>query len=295
MRRALAAVAMAAVLAACGAHSDPRRVAVSHYIGQVGQVERALAKPVQEVSRVSAAAASAGRRSSHGAKGAAPAWSAMTTAQLNAQSARLAAALAQIQAQERRLRSLAAPAPAARLRSLLLKLTSGEATLTRQLGLLLSFLPRFSAAMAPLGPDLRGLERSLAENQAQGAAAVAASYRAKAAALRSFQAQAGQLVSRLRGLTPPAASRPQYAAQIASLRRMGRIAGRLAAALERPNPGDLRPLLVDFDRAALVTRSLHVQRAERAAVRSYDAAVQRLSVLRGQIAQERAKLGRRLG
>ncbi|MGH2876919.1 MAG: hypothetical protein ACRDNJ_04575 [Solirubrobacteraceae bacterium] len=293
MRGALAAVAMAAVLAACGAHSNPRRVAVAHYIGQVGQVERALTRPVQEVSRVSAAAASAGRRSRHGRKGAA-AGRGTTPAQLAAQSSSLAAALAQIQAQERRLRSLAAPAPAARLRSLLLKLTSDEAALTRQLGLLLNFLPRFSAVMAPVGPELKRLERSLAQNQAQGAAAVAASYRAKAAALRSFQAEAGQLVFGLRGLTPPAASRPQYAAQIASLRRMGRIAGRLAAALERSNPGDLRPLLVDFDRAALATRSLHVQRAERAAVRSYDAAVQRLSVLREQVAQERAKLGRQL-
>ncbi|MGH2859613.1 MAG: hypothetical protein ACRDMJ_19235 [Solirubrobacteraceae bacterium] len=247
------------------------------------QIERALEAPVRAVSRVSVAAAPKGRRSQ------------ASVAALANDGRILASALAQIDGQDRRLRALPTPVSAARLRSLLLDLTSGEAELTRQLQLLLAFGPRFSSTLAPLGPQLRRLESALAANQARGAAAVAASYRSKAAALRSFQAGVGAIVVGLRGLNPPQESRPQYLAELASLRKMARVAGRLASALERSNPGDLRPLLIDFDRAALAARSLRAQRAEIAAIRSYDARVQRLTLLRGQIAQEQVSLGRRLG
>jgi hypothetical protein len=71
---------------------------------------------------------------------------------------------------------------------------------------------------------------------------------------------------------------------------MGASAGRLADALASGAPGNVRPLLVDFDRAALATRKLSVQRAQISAIRSYDAQTRRLSILSEDVVRERLRL-----
>jgi hypothetical protein len=273
---AAAALVAALALAACGqqANGRPR---VARYIGQVNRIETALTAPLTTISQISAAVAGSARHP-------------LTTAGAEVRGRQLVAALAQIEAGGRRLRDLAAPSAAGGLRALLLRYTSDEAALTRQLELLVGFLPRFTRALGPLGPALAALERALTVHQASGSAAVAAVYRAKAAALRRFERVADGIAGRVARLSPPAVSRPAYTAQLRSLRGMSASAGRLAAALAGGAPGDVTPLLVAFDRAALATRSRAAQKAEIAAVRSYDARSSQLTSLADAIARERFRL-----
>jgi hypothetical protein len=267
---------LVAALAGCGTHSSSQRTQVASYVSGVNRIESALSRPLATVTRVSVKVSS--RRST------------LARAGLAVSEQQLTQALEQIKAQEERLHELPAPASATRLRTLLLKLGSEEAELTTQLKLLIDFLPRFTRVVTPLGPALTQLERTLSVRQAPGAAAVSAVYAAKARALRSFQATTTMIIARLRLLTPPDVSKPAYRAQLTSLRGMGASAGRLADALASGAPGNLRPLLVDFDRAALATRTLLVQKAQIAAIRSYDAQTRQLSTLSEDVARERLQL-----
>ncbi len=269
-------LSLVAALAGCGSHSSSQRMQVARYVSRVNRVESALSRPLATVTRVSVKVSS--RRSTLAAAGLAVADQQLTQA------------LDQIKAQEERLDALPAPASAARLRMLLLKLGTEEADLTTQLKLLIAFLPRFNMVVTPLGPALTRLERTLSVRQAPGAAAVSAVYAAKAKALRRFQATTAVIMARLRLLTPPDVSKPAYRAQLSSLRGMGASAGRLADAIASGAPGNVRPLLVDFDRAALATRTLSVQKAQIAAIRSYDAQTRRLSTLSEDVARERLRL-----
>lgn len=269
-------LSLAAVLAGCGAHSSSQRTQVASYVSGVNRIESALSRPLATVTRVSVKVSS--RRST------------LAGAGLATSEQQLTWALDQIKEQEERLDALPAPASAARLRMLLLKLGTAEADLTTQLKLLIAFLPRFTRVVTPLGPALMQLERTLSVRQAPGAAAVSAVYAAKAKALRRFQATTAVIITQLRLLTPPDVSKPAYRAQLTSLRGMGASAGRLAAALASGAPGNVRPLLVDFDRAALATRTLSVQKAQIAAIRSYDAQTRRLSTLSEDVVRERLRL-----
>jgi hypothetical protein len=85
-------------------------------------------------------------------------------------------------------------------------------------------------------------------------------------------------------------SKPAFEAQLDSLRGMGASAGKLAAALAGGSPGNVRPLLVDFDRAALATHSKAVQKRQIAAIRAYDAQSRELTTLSEAIARERLRL-----
>ena len=273
-------LSLAGALAGCGAHSSSQRTQVASYVSEANRIETALSRPLATVTRVSVKVSS--RRSG------------LAGAGLAASEQQLTQALDQIEAQQGRLAALPAPAPAARLRTLLLDVGTEEAHLTTQLKLLIAFPPRFARVVTPLGPALKQLERTLSVRQAPGAAAVSAVYAAKARALRRFQAVTAGVITRLRRLTPPDVSEPAYRAQLTSLRGMGASAGRLADALASGAPGNVRSLLVDFDRAALATRTLPVQRAQIAAIRAYDAQTRRLSTLSEDVARERLRLVRSL-
>jgi hypothetical protein len=278
--RALAPVLSCALMlavAGCGQQSSTQRRQVARYVAQVNRIESALAAPLMRVTKVTAQVSSSRRQ-------------ALSGTALALRERQLAIALAQIQAQEQRLRALATPPQAARLRSLLLSLTTDEAGLTTQLRLLIGFLPRFTSVVAPLAPALARLERALSVRQAAGTAAVAAVYAAKVTALRRFEATIRVIVTELWRLSVPDVSKPAYRAQLTSLRGMGSSAGRLAAALAGGAPGNVRPLLIDFDRAALATRTQGVQKAQIAAIRAYDAQSRRLSTLSSAIARERLRL-----
>lgn len=276
-RRLALALLAVLVLAGCGQQSSPARMSLARYVTQVNHVETALATPVATITHVSADAS----RRGHGT---------LTGAETRRLVTQLSAAVAQIRAQEARLQGLRAPPAATHLRALLLRYTGQEAALTHQLGLLIAFLPRFGTVVAPVGPDLARLERALGVHSAAGTSAVAAVYAAKATALRAFRAQAQGIIDRLRGLTPPAVSVPTYRAQISALRGMATSAGRLASALAGGAPGNVTPLLVQFERAALATRTRSVQRAQIAAIHAYDHQTAQLTRLAEDISRERLRL-----
>jgi hypothetical protein len=265
------------VLAGCGGHSSSQRVEVARYVVSVNRVELSLRAPLMTVNRIAASVSGRHQKTLSQASGA-------------VLERRLATAVTSIRVQERRLRAIPAPRPATHLRALLVRYTTGSAALTAQLGLLVGFLPRFSAVLAPLGPALGRLEAALSVHSAAGTAAVSAVYAAKARALRAFRATSKRIIAQLRRLTPPPVSRPAYRAQLTSLRGMGTSAGHLADALAGGAPGNVTPFLVAFDRAALATRSRSAQKAEIAAVRAYDAQSTGLATLQGEIERERLRL-----
>jgi hypothetical protein len=245
----------------------------------VGAIEAKLSSPVAAVSHAGAQFAAAGRKS-------AP----LTKAQLNAQELALARSQAQIEVQGRTLRTLQVPPAARQLHSMLLRFTAGEAALTHQLALMVAFLPRFNVELTPLGPAATRLAAVLGTRQAAGAAAVAAVFAGKARALREFAATTRHTVSRLLLLAPPPVLRPQYEAQLGSLRGMGASAQRLADALAGGAPTNVAPLLLAFDRAAAATHTAAARRAQTAAVRAYDGRITRLAALAQAIARERLRL-----
>jgi hypothetical protein len=203
-------------------------------------------------------------------------------------------AVARILTVRKRIAALPTPAPATHLRVLLLRLIDKQVALARQLGRMMSFLPRFDSALKPLTPAMTTLENSLRQSSAYGYSAVLAVYAQKAGALRRFQGVVDRVIVRLRPLKPPAAFRPDYKAQLASLKGMSSSAGRLATALVGGAPGNVQPLLTAFDKAALSAQSTRVQHAHIAAVRRYDRSVASLTTLSGEAERERLRLANNL-
>jgi hypothetical protein len=277
---ALLAAALGTLLLAAGCgHSASQRPEVAQYIRRVNRIETQLAQPLAAVTRAGARFAAAPGAAAGNLGGI------LSLGQEKA----LVSAIGRVRALRGRLASIPAPAPAARLRTLLLRLIDAQVSVTRQVASLAAFLPRFQRALGPLAPTAR-LEASLSQNSAYGATAVAELYAAKVAALRRFQTQVKGVASQLRRLNPPAVSKPSYTAQLASLDGMASSAGKLAGALASGQRSGLEPLLTRFDRAATSAQSATVQRAETAAVKAYDARITGLGELSRSVEKERTRL-----
>jgi hypothetical protein len=276
-------LALALACAGCGQQSR-NRTQVATYVRRVSTIEAKLATPVAAVTRAGAAFAAAGRKPAS-----------LTRAALSGQEATLARAQAQIESQDRALRGLSTPPAARMLRSLLVRFTGSEIALTHELARMVAFMPRFNSELTPLAPAATRLARVLGQRKAAGAAAVTALFAAKAGALRGFEATTAHITARLALLAPPAVLRPQYNAQLASLRGMGTSAGRLASALAGGAPTNVTPLLLAFDRAAAATHTSGALRAQTAAVRAYSSRVARLATLAQAIANERLRLANTVG
>ena len=284
MRRRLTVALLAMLLpAGCGGQHS-QRPAVANYITQAGRIEAALDTPLTAVTQAGAGFAKARGRHARLVDRLAGAGAERILLHASTQIASLRA----------RLAALPAPPPATRLRRLLLERVDLQARLTREVAALVAFVPRFAAALGPLGPATRGLEVSLSQRSAYGAAAVTAAYAAKATALRRFQASVDTVLVRLRRLRPPAVSRPGYRAQVAALVGMSTSAGRLARSIAAGPHGDVSPILAAFDRAAVSTQSVAVQKAQIAAIRSYDAQSGKLDALTRAIDDERLRLSNTL-
>lgn len=266
-------------VAGCGSSNQGPAHRQAAYVTQVNRIESRLAAPLQVVTRTSAQFAVHRTQSARATR---------------AQEAALVAALGRIRQARAQLAALPAPASAAHLRALLLKLAGQQAYLTQQTARLVTFLPAFTAVMRPLAPATVRLERVLAISQANGAAAVQAVYAEKAAALRTFHGSVEGVLARLRRLDPPKVSLPQYRAQIASLTGMARSATRLADVIAGGQTSAAAPLLASFDRAAASAQSRSVQRAQAAAVRGYDAEVARVNTLSADAERERLRLAQTL-
>lgn len=283
IRGALLAALVSVLVAGCGQSSSPR-LAVARYIRRVNRIESGLAQPLAAVTRAG------GQFAAQPTAAAGKLGGVITLGQEQP----LLTATAKILALRRELASIPAPAPAAHLRALLLKLIDGQVAMTREVTKLVVFLPRFQKALGPLAPATTRLEAALSRNSAYGAAAVAAVFAAKVAALRQFQAQVNRIAGQLRRLHPPTVSKPSYRAQLSSLEGMAASAGRLADALASGDRSGLGPLLTQFDRAATSSQTASVQRAEIAAVRAYNARIAGLTQLSQSVEAERERLANTL-
>jgi hypothetical protein len=272
------AIALAAAVAGCGGQGQARGQRTVTYVTRVNAIERQLSVPLQAVTRVSAhfaAPSGGGRKAGAG---------------VAADETALRGALRHIRTLRAQLAAVKAPAAAARLRSLLLRLVNQQAYLTAQTAKLVAFLPTFAAVLRPLAPATLRLEHVLSIGQASGAAAVQAVYAEKAAALRSFQSTLDGMLARLRKLTPPRVMMPNYRAQVTSFAGMSSSAGKLAGVVGSGQTAQVAGLLQAFDRAAAGSQAVSVQKAEAAAVKAYNAQATRVSALTVQAERERLRL-----
>lgn len=282
-----AALAIATSLAACGAAHDPTRSQIATYLAAVNRIERQLAGPLATVDVVDrqVTAAAGGHRAAAAASA-----GHLTPA---TEERRLQQAAVEIAAVAGRLRALAAPAPAAHLKALLVGLVERQADLTVQTRRLVVFIPGFGRSLAPLGPAVTALERVLSVNQASGAGAVALVYAQKSAALRTFAQRLTGILAALARLNPPRSSQPTYVAELGSLRRMRTAASTLAGDLGSGHTQTVAGVLRSFDRAAALPGSRRAQTAERAAVKAYDRSVGELGTLVAAANRERLRLAQR--
>jgi hypothetical protein len=284
VRRFLIALALIAAIGGCGGGAPSQRDQVAGYIQQVDKIESELAAPLRTVTQASG-------RFTHTQPSAAGAGTALAGVERE-----LVAALGQIRGLRDRLAALKAPSPARRLRELLLEVAGREAAMTREVAMMVTYLPRFSAGLVPLAPASKRLSAALSQTQpsAYGAAGVSQVFAAKAAALGVFGAQLQSVENQLRGLHPPPVSMPGYTAQVTTLQQMRASAGRLATALAAQDRARIPALLHDFDVAAVANRSVAAQQAQIAAVRAYDARARQLDQLAIHVQAERARLARTL-
>jgi hypothetical protein len=286
----IAVVVIAVALSACGGSQDKTRRQLATYLAAADQIERSLATPLQTVDTVD-------RQLTAGAGGGRGAATTTTTSAAPltaaAQERRLRQAAGQIGVVTARLHALAAPVPAAHLKSLLVELAARQADLAVQTERLIAFIPGFSASLRPLGPAVSALERVLSVNQASGAAGVQRVYRQKAAALRGFARTLDGILASLRSLRPPTSSLPTYSAERRSLSRMKASATTLAGDLAGAHTAGLAAVLRSFDRAAALPGARSTQEAEQAAVRAYDRQVGELSTLVSDANRERLRLAQR--
>jgi hypothetical protein len=260
------AVALALLAAGCGGGGPSRRDVVSEYITKVNQIEVSLGAPSRAIATASRQLVRKG--ASH-----------------TAAEARLRGAARQIDGLRRRLAAVAAPPEARRLRSLLLDLSSREASVARELAALAAFLPAFVTALQPLADADKDLQAAL---KAKSPAT------AKAAALEKYAARVARIRHALELLRPPPVSAPGHAAQIAALTRIRSSALALAKALREQDANAIPQLLHRFNVATVSNQSLAAQRARIDAVRTYNARVHSLDALQTRIYRERTRLQKTL-
>lgn len=269
--RTVAALALALAAAGCGGSSPhSSRPAVAAYVKRINTIETQLAAPLKTVTVAGGKLASGGSTVNQ------------------AEVLDLQRAATTIDALREKLSTLSAPAAARQLRILVLLLAGGEADMTNELSQLFTFLPRYTAALSKLEPSTKTLRTALASRTSSSSDA-SALLDDKAKALDRYRTELAALQRTLRPLTPPPVARPQYETELHALSAMYTTAGTLAQALRNASP-DVVSKLVAFDRAAVQTESIPAQRAEIAAVKSYDARVARLDTLAEQIAEVRLKL-----
>jgi hypothetical protein len=280
-RTTLAAVVLAVLLGGCGQGSS-ERTAVASYLSHVNKLERALVHPLSVVTATGGAFAKEQR-----------AGGTLTNLLPSEHEAALLGALGRIKAVRARLAALSTPRPAMHLRSLLLQIIDLQARMTREVSRLVVFLPGFTEALSPLAPATRRLQTALAQRAPSGQAA-AVVYAQQASALRRFHSSVDAIVKRLQRLDPPAVTRSDYQRQIAALKGMSATAKRLAGALTGGPHGNIRQLLVDFDKAAASTQTIAAQKAHIAAVKAYDGQTSRLATLLRAAEEERLRLANNL-
>ena len=283
-----AAAAVAAAVVVAVSHSGPskKHTDVAHYIEDVDTVQQQMKPLLIKTSR-------AFRAFSNG--------SAIRVEDLS--NARTT--LHMLQA---RLRGLEAPAPAARLHTLILRLTDAEERIAAEVESLALFAPRYSrlirrtqtasvqlskalaAVRPPAAHRIRGTKKQVAAARAafQRAASDAAAQQADA-----VTAYVAALVSASRALQrmhPPPLMRPSYRTQLHTFSASIASGTKLATELRKQDRSRLPEVSRRFTIASRLAGAVTAQQAQRAAIQAYNARVRNIGSLQGQIRQELFRL-----
>jgi hypothetical protein len=213
-----------------------------------------------------------------------------------------------LQRLQQRVVALPAPAPASRLRKLLVQLTGTEVSIAHEVGQLSVFAPRYSAALKqsraagvdlsrglaavkpPQAHKIRGTKAQVQKAQAAFAAAASAAAAQQADAVEAYAGKIAAVQARLRKLQPPPVMRPAYLTQVRTLAASRRSGLALALELRKQNRSHVAVLGRKFTVAARIAGSVSAQKAQIAAVKAYNRRVRTIGTLQGKIQQELARL-----
>jgi hypothetical protein len=204
----------------------------------------------------------------------------------------------------RRLAALPAPAPAVKLRRLLVRLADVETAIAHEVQGLALFMPRLSAYLAesrstasalgnalaavtyPKATSVQGGPKEIARAKAAYAAEAAAAAAAQADALELYGADVTPVIKRLRSLRPPTVMKPTYEAQLRALVATRAAVTRLAAELRMSDRSRVPELNRRIKEAARLAASIDAQRAQIAAIKLYNARVRSAEALQLEIRSE---------
>lgn len=261
--RAAAIAAVVLTVAGCGDDHAGRR-AVAGYVTTVNRVELDMRGPLVELQRTNARFSTKNSAETH---------------------ARAVKARRTISGLQRELQDLDPPKEAAELHTRLLALVAAELDVAREVESLSLFLPRISAALAPMQSIQRKLNAAL--RAAKGRTAQAETLERYA---RSLEAP----IADLGALDPPPLSQPVRDGQLRTLVRVRTIALELAQALRAHQDARLPALEREFTAAARSNETVSAQRTRMAAIAAYNKRVRRLGELAASVLRERTQLDKSL-
>jgi hypothetical protein len=291
---AVAAVAAAVIVTVANGHgSSPEHKATASYIKNVDTIQQQM--------RVELTKATNAYRNFAGGK---------VTAKLAPQ---LAEAELTLRTLERRLRELPAPAVAAKLHRLLVRLAAAEVSLADEVGKLAVFSPKFSALLrsaSAAGADLskalgavtppsahtiRGTKKQVAAAQAKFKTEAAQAAAAQADAIDVYDARIATLSSELGRLKSPQVMRPAFSTQRRTLAATQKAAAALAQELRKTTRPNVAVLGRRFSLAARAATSVSAQKAEISAVKAYNKRVRGIGGMQAAIQGELARLQQATG
>jgi hypothetical protein len=168
---------------------------------------------------------------------------------------------------------------------LLAQFVAAEKTLTAQEHGFAVFLPKFSATLKSLGPVV---------TRYRLAVSAAKSSTTQAAALDTYAHGLERPLAVLRKLEPPPVLRPSYTTQVETLSGSRSTGLALATALRKGQEARASTLAKRLARINVSGSSLAAQRAQIAAVKSYDAEVDRVGTLNNRVQREVLRLQKTL-
>jgi hypothetical protein len=251
-------------LAACGGGNDDARGRVNAYIEQANTAQQRSAKDLERINASYQAFARG-------------------TIEPRRATADMATAQRVIRTVRERVAALQPPADARGLHGKLVAYLDMNLGLARETARLATYVPRATAATAPLAGDNRRMRRALR---------AAATPVDQAAALDRFARSLGGMLRDLRRLDPPPVLRPAHGDQIARLTSTRSLAVQLHDALVAQDAQGVARLLERF-RSAASARRPRAKLAARA-IDAYNRRLQALNAAYAGVQREQVRLDRTL-
>lgn len=266
MTTRLFASVLVALLLVAGCGNDERE-SVESYIEQVNQVQADLREPLSSVAQVNVEFSTKG-------------------SDLERLRPRLARSEGTMRRLHAKLEQLEPPEGAVPLHRAFLALVDAQADLAGEIAAMASFLPELQAAVEPVAPASRRLQKRLTTVQTPAE---------QAAELDRYRAGLALAVTRLEALDPPRALAPSRDTQLRTLKSVQASAASLARALRADDREALPKLIAAFANAGRSGESVSAQKAQIAAIKAYNRRVARIQDLAEKVSNERIRLEESLG